>query len=270
MNRLKRTIFFLVILLSFFSGISVMADDLKIITPYWGTEENTYQNNQYGLNLKDSQTMKGLYLQSIDTERYQWNLFIYRTENINYADLTGVNFIWDCYYGKDTNDKNAVGIGINYLHLDLAGKNVPTSIGALNGFALDQDTSSLYVRFGKYYNHALDDLNWTLMPWLGGQMDHSEGDGLVDPSGHGTITFKVNEDQYYWIAGLNFKADFRHFLQFEAKHTITFNHDDYFHKNTAMINLFVNPNWGLSYRYNNQETACGNDKYHILGLAVLF
>jgi hypothetical protein len=41
MNRLKRTIFFLVILLSFFSGISVMADDLKIITPYWGIEENT-------------------------------------------------------------------------------------------------------------------------------------------------------------------------------------------------------------------------------------
>ena len=84
--------------------------------------------------------MKGLYLQSINPERYQWNLFIYRTENINYADLTGANFIYDCYYGRDTNVKNAVGMGINYLHLDLAGKNAATSMGTLNGFNLDQDT----------------------------------------------------------------------------------------------------------------------------------
>jgi hypothetical protein len=269
MDQIKKLVF-LIILLSSCSGMPVMAEDLKIVTPYWGTEENTYQSNQYGLNLKDSQTMKGLYLQSIDTGRYQWNLFIYRTENINYADLTGVNFICDIYYGKDNNAKNAIGMGINYLHLDLAGKNVPTSMGILNGFNLAQDTSSFYVRFGKYYKQALANLDWTLMPWFGGQTDHSEGDGWVDPSGHGTIPFKINENQYYWIAGLNFKADYHHFLQVEAKHTITFNHNDYFQKNTAMMNLFLNSHWGLSYRYNDQETASGNDKYHIFGLAVLF
>jgi hypothetical protein len=73
MNLLKKQIV-LVILLSFFCEIPVMAADLKIITPYWGIEENTFQNN--GLKLKDSQEMKGLFIQSINPEKYQWNLFI--------------------------------------------------------------------------------------------------------------------------------------------------------------------------------------------------
>jgi hypothetical protein len=265
----KKTIF-LTIFFAFFSVSPVLAEDFKIITPYGGMEENTYQNNQYGLNLKDSQAMKGLYLQSIDTEKYQWNLFIYQTENINYADLSGVNFIYDYYFGKDTNVKNVIGIGVNYLQLDLAGKNIPTSAGSLDGFNLDQDTASLYLRIGKYYSHGQANLNLTLMPWIGGQLDHSEGDGLVDLPGPGSIAFKVNEDHYSWIAGLNLKTSFYHFLQLEAKHTITFNHDDYFHKNTAMVNIFLNKNWGLSYRYNYQETAAGNDSYRILGLAALF
>jgi hypothetical protein len=160
-------------------------------------------------------------------------------------------------------------MGMNYLHLDLAGENIPTSTGVLNRFNLDQDTSSLYLRFGKYYSHNQAPLGWSLMPWLGGQADYSKGDGLADPPGPVVKKFKINEDHYYWIAGLNFKADFRHFLQVEAKHTITFNNDDYFHKNSAMINLFLNPTWGFSYRYNDQETAAGKDNYQILGLAVL-
>lgn len=93
---------------------------------------------------------------------------------------------------------------------------------------------------------------------------------MVDFPGPGSVAFKANDDQYYWITGLNLKAEFHHFLQLEAKHTITFNRDDYFHKNTAMVNLFLNKNWGLSYRYNDQETTAGKDVYNIFGVAAVF
>jgi hypothetical protein len=174
MNPFKK-IMFLVVLGSFLSAVPALAADFKIVTPYWGMEDNTYQDNQYGLSLKDSQPMKGFYLQSIDTERYQWNLFIYQTENINYAGLLGANFIYDYYFGKDARNKNVVGIGLNYLQLDLDGRNIPTSTGVLDRFNLDQDTSSLYLRIGKYYNHNQTRFNWSAMPWFGGQWDHSKG-----------------------------------------------------------------------------------------------
>ncbi len=259
-------------LLTILWATPAMAEQITIVTPYWGMEENTYQNDEYGLKLKDTQATKGLYLQSIDTEKYQWNLFLYRTSDINDSDLTGANFIYDYYFAADAKGKNAVGVGVNYLQLDLSGKNLPL-IGSpmpLPGFDLDLDVASLYLRAGRYFNYDAGSFQGTVFPWVGGQLDHQTGDGLADYPGPGFAAFKIDDDQYSWIAGLNFKATYHHFLQLDAKHTVTYNHDGYYNKDTAMVNLFFNQRWGLSYRYNYQETSVGNDRYHLFGVAMVF
>lgn len=214
MNYLKNLTMAIALCLGMITA-PVLAADLKIGTLYWGTEENTYRNEAYGVEMNDSQPTNGLYLQSINPEKYQWNLFVYRTQDINASDLLGANFIYDHYFGVDDHAKNVIGVGANYLQMDLDGTGILTSLGALDAFKLDQDITSLYVRIGRSYNYGENQLRFTVMPWAGGQWDQSRGKGLVDFPGPGSVRFEIDEDGYSWIGGVNLKADYHHFLQVE-------------------------------------------------------
>ncbi|HNS32663.1 MAG TPA: hypothetical protein PKN36_06775 [bacterium] len=266
---MKKSIWLCFLLVCTFS-FDIPAENLTIVTPYFGTEENSYINSDYKLHIKDSAVMKGLYLQSIDTSKYQCNLFLYRTDNINYSDIKGVNFIYDYYFGRKSNSKNMVGAGINYMKLDMAGTHVPTSLGDLDAFDCSMDTYSLYMRAGRYIGYDKGNIRWTLMPWIGGQMDISDGKGLVDYPGPGSAPFNIDSKDYYWITGLKVKAALHHFIQVEAKHTLTFNSEDSYNKTTVMVNVFMTKNIGFSYRYNRQETCSGKDIYNIFGIAAVF
>ena len=265
-----KNLIFPIFFLLFFDCVRVSAGNITVIAPYYGTENNTYVNSEYGLNLEDSAAFKGLYLQSVNPEKHQWNLFLYRTDNINYSDLNGFNFICDYYFGKSHGSKNVAGVGMNYLKLDMKGEQVPTAGGPLDAFDLDMDICSFYARVGKYYNYDRGKFNFRFMPWAGGQLNHSRGKGTVDYPGPGKASFKIDNNRYYWITGLNFKADYCHFLQFEAKHCITFDQNDFYHKTTVMVNVFLTRNLGLSYRYNHQETCAGKDSYNLFGIAAVF
>jgi len=61
MSFYKMTIYGIVMVLLFI-GTPVSAETLTIVTPYYGTEENTYIDNSYGLKLKDAQNTKGLFV----------------------------------------------------------------------------------------------------------------------------------------------------------------------------------------------------------------
>ena len=266
-RRLTLTVAALVALLG---SSPALAERITIVTPYCGMEENTYLDDQYGLRLEDSALLKGLYLQAIDTDRYQWNLFVYQTSDINYSDLLGFNFIYDRYFGKSARTQNVAGVGLNYLTVDLAGEHVPTAYGPLDALTLDMDTLSLYARVGRYYRREQGGFRWTALPWVGGQWDHSTGDGLADYPGPGSAAFKIDEDRCYAIAGLNLKADYRHFLQAEVKHPLTFDRNDCYHKTVVMVNFFMTRNVGLSYRYCRQGMRDGRDSYSLFGLAMVF
>lgn len=154
--------------------------------------------------------------------------------------------------------------------MDLDGTNGLTASGSLDALEIEQNILSMYVRTGRYYNYEPDKLHLTLMPWIGGQFDQSHGSGLVDFPGPGYTTFDIDEEQISWIAGVNFKINYHHFLQVEVKPSITYHDGEYFQKRSAMVNLFFTRNVGLSYRYNYHETSSGEDSYNIFGVAVTF
>lgn len=243
---------------------------VTVVTPYLGVEKNIYRNRDYGLNLADSATMKGLYVQSVQPGRRQWNCFFYRTADINYSELSGVHAIYDHYFGRSEGRRNVAGIGANYLRLDGAGRQVPTATGILDGFSLSLDTLSLYARAGRNYDLDRARTRWSVMPWAGFQYDRTRGSGLVDFPGPGTAAFTVDSDRHYLITGLNLKAVIHHFLHLELKHNLTLDRDDTFHKTSAMANIFFTRHLGLSWRYNRQETTVGRDRYHLFGAAVVF
>lgn len=69
---------------------------------------------------------------------------------------------------------------------------------------------------------------------------------------------------------MNFKMNFQHFLQIEAKPGITFLDGESYWKKSAMVNVFLTKNIGVSYRYDYHENSSGKDSLSIFGVAVVF
>ncbi|MCK9265414.1 hypothetical protein M0P98_00765 [bacterium] len=264
-----KNIFKFVLTVIILSVTMCSAERINILTPYFGVEKNTFVYKKYNVSLEDSSNMKGIFFQSVDTKKYQYNLYLFLTENINYSDLKGINFVYDHYFTSNSKNKNVLGAGVNFLNLNLDGKNVPVTMGTLDGFKLDMDVYSLFFRAGRSYATEGKKLNLTMMPWAGVQMDKIRGNGFVDYPGPGEAFFDVVQDEYYGIVGIKLMADYCHFIQGELKYNITFN-DEYYHKVAAMLNLFFSRSLGLSYRFSYQETSVGKDVYNIFGVAVMF
>jgi hypothetical protein len=248
----------------------VLGESFTIVTPYYGIEDNTMEYGKYGVELEDSAPMKGLYLQNVNPDKFQWNLFLYRTEHINYSDLWGFNFIYDYYFGTHDNIKNVIGLGMNYLDNNLMGEDVPTKFGKLPAMQMDFSVTSYYLRIGRYYDFGNDQLHCSVLPWAGWEWDRTDGEGFVAISPRYSVKFPMDDEQSTLLVGLNFKMTFHHFLQAELKHSVVCDHDDYLNRSSAMVNLFFTKNIGLSYRYNRQELAMGTDEHSMLGIAVVF
>ena len=248
-----------------------LGEDFTIVTPYWGIEENTFVNEEFSLKLKDSQPIYGLFIQQINPEKYQWNLFLYRSENINYSDIQGLNFIYDHYFGVDTRNKKVVGLGLNYFQMDLSGENLPWGNRKLDGMEIDMQVFSPYVRVGKYYHFGEDKLRGSILPWVGGQWDITRGTGRVDLQGPMKgINFELDDDQFSWLAGLNLRMNIHHFIQMELKHSVAYHSGDFSDKSSVAVNFFLSRQVALSYRYSYLETAVGKDSYNMVGVAVVF
>ncbi len=243
-------------------------DTIRIITPYIGYIKNIYENPEQNLNLDDSSLLKGLYVQWINTERFQWNTFIYQSSDINYSTLWGGHFIFDYYVGKREGGKYLIGAGVELIRLDMdAGNN----ISGLSNFQLVNNIFIPYLRVGKYFLFGRDILRFSFLPWAGIQPQWIRGDLSFDiPFPPFAVKDDIKEQDVFALAGINTKATFFHFLEIEGKYRAAFNSADYLSTVSSMVNLYFTRHWGLSYRYKYMETTSGVDSYHIGGIAFIF
>lgn len=244
------------------------ADNFRIITPYLGYIKNVYENPDQNLNLDDSSLLKGLYFQWVNTDRYQWNTFIYQSSDINYSTLWGGHFIFDYYLGKREGGKYLIGAGVELICLDMdAGNN----ISGLSNFQLTNNIFIPYLRVGKYFLFNRDALRLSFLPWAGIQPQWVRGDLSFDiPSPPFAIQEDIKEDDFFALAGFNVKATFFHFLEIQGKYRAAINVADYFSTVSGMMNLYFTLHWGLSYRYKYMENTSGSDSYHIGGPVFVF
>jgi len=245
------------------------AKDIRIITPYLGSIRNVYESEEHGLDLNDSSLLKGLYFQWINPERFQWNVFIYQSSDINYSTLWGGHFIFDYYFGKGDRGKNVIGVGIEFIGLDM---DAGDSISGLSDFKLKNTIIIPYLRAGRYFTFGTDTMSVTLLPWVGVQPELVRGDISFITGGPSPtpVSKDIRDDALYALAGLNAKTVIMHFFEVEVKYKATFNRDDYFSTLSAMTNLYLSRHWGISYRFKFMETSSGSDTYHIGGVAFLF
>jgi hypothetical protein len=245
------------------------ARDIRIITPYLGSIRNVYKNDEYRLDLKDSSLLKGLYVQWINTERFQWNLFVYQSSDINYSTLWGGHFIFDYYFGGRGRAKYVAGAGLEIISLDM---DAGSHIDGLSDFKLENSIYIPYLRFGRYFPFDLPAVSLTLLPWAGLQPQFVRGNVSFNFGGPfpPPVDAEIEENDLYALAGLNARAVVMHFLELEAKYHAAFGAGEYLSTVSTMVNFYLSRRLGLSYRFKFMETGSGSDSYHIGGIAIIF
>jgi len=268
----------IILIISLLSASFIYAKTIRVITPYLGTVANnmnrTVEGSPSELKLEDDSLFKGLYVQMINPDKYQWNAFIYNSEDLNYSSLWGTHFIYDYYLGVKEKSKYVIGAGFEFLKMNTeTDKIVPFS-----NFELSQNIYAPYLRAGKYFYLGNDKIKYSVMPWLGMEADMINGDieFTIPPfpplMQEMTISDNVDEDTFYALAGVNFKATFYHFIDLKLKYhgKLDLDENEYYSVCSSMLNIYFSRNWGISYRAKYMKNAQMENTYHIGGIVYAF
>ena len=288
---MKKTIVIFIVSLLVVSSMN--ADVIRVVTPYLGTINNdmsrtmTHGEQSFDLKFNDDSLFKGLYFQCINPDKYQWNAFVYNSEDLNYSSLWGTHFIFDYYLGVKESSKYVIGAGIEYLKMSTDVDSLSFSTGApppapqtsaINDFGLSQNIYAPYVRAGKYFYLGNDKIKYSFMPWIGAEADVIKGDiDFIIPSMYPgmpdvNVEDSVDDDSYYALAGLNFKATFYHFIDLKLKYhcKVDLQESNTYDVVSSMLNIYFNRSWGISYRGKYMKGAEMENIYHIGGVVYAF
>jgi hypothetical protein len=270
---MKKAMVLLVVIVLGSASAAAQARDVRIAVPYLGVITNVYEDAEKNLDLEETGLLAGFFFQWVNPEKYQWNAFVYHSPDINYSSIWGGHFIFDYYFAEDRLGKYLVGAGIELIQIDMDAGN---SIVPLQNFTLTNTVTVPYVRAGKYFNFRAGPAGISVLPWAGIQPEFYTGDLEFSavfgppPTPPTLVKESFDESDWYGIAGLNLKVNLFRFLDIEGKYQGTFNGDDYRSAWSALVNLFLNRSFGLSYRFKYMETSSGSDLYHLAGVAFVF
>ena len=285
-NKRERNVKKVIVILavSFLFVSSIYAETIRVITPYLGTINNDISRemeipgDSFELKLKDDSLFKGLFYQTINPDKYQWNVFVYNSEDLNYSSLWGTHFIFDYYLGVNENSKYVVGAGMEFLKMDTETESLAFDIGMvfdlnINNFKLSQNIYAPFLRGGKYFYLGDDKIKYSFMPWLGMEADIIKGDiGFTIPGMPFPVAEDIDDDSFYALAGLNFKATFYHFIDLKLKYhcKVDLQENDTYDVASGMLNIYFNRSWGISYRAKYIKSAEMENIYHIGGIIYAF
>ncbi|MBN1781849.1 hypothetical protein JW948_12030 [bacterium] len=255
-------------------AMGLHAADFRIVTPYAGSISNRLAVENMD-DMKDTALMHGLYFQWVNPARYQWNVFLYQSRNINESDIFGSHFIFDYYVtGLPMTGKFVIGAGLDYIRIRTDGD----VSAALSNFCMTNAVYAPYFRLGRYLNTGSSAMKNELLVWTGYERDIIRGDIRFDmqppvPQMPAISVDDVIESDYdYALLGLNIKSTFHHFLELSAKYyrKVSLNGNPHLNTFSGMVNCYLNRHWGLSYRFKYMEVSVSTNTYHIGGIAYIF
>jgi len=246
------------------------AETVRIIAPYIGSITHKFENSAYNLNLKDTGEMDGIYVQWINTEKFQANAFYYGAPNINFSDVTGLHLNFDYYLKPAKAGKWVIGAGLEDLEIDMsAGRN----IAGLKSFDMDNDVLFYFARAGRYFYYKKGLLDASLLPYAGYAHEKVSGEirleRLFGPFPR-TSTIEIGENDDHPLAGVNVNATFAHFLDLQAKWMGRFKDEETLNEYSLLFNLYLSRHWGLSYRYKTMEYGSSSATYNLGGVVYCF
>jgi hypothetical protein len=256
------------LLLGSIIATTARAETIRIVTPYIGALKNTYVEEEQGIDLEDTGFLTGVYLQWINTKRFQTNFFLYGSSNVNYSNIWGFHFLFDWYYDVQENQKNVIGIGTEYIRINM---NAGDAFVPLTDFTLTNNVITPFIRAGRYFYFGPQTFRSYLLPWFGIEYDMVRGDvSFVPPVPPMTRTADIRADYLFGLVGLKFKTVIYRFIDFELKSSVAFNADEVLPRFAGMFNIYLGRHWGLSYRFLFNQNISGSNLYNVVGIAIVF
>ncbi len=247
------------------------AESMWIITPYLGTLNN--QLNMDDNPLEDSALMTGLYVQSVNADKYQWNTFVYGSKDINESNLLGTHFIYDKYLNPVESGKWAIGAGFDWIQI----KTEANVLGMLQDFNMTNNIYAPYLRAGRYINFGNKNIKHSALIWAGYEQDILKGDIAFNMPSFApgmppqSVNTSLDDTYHYALTGIAFSSTLYHFIQIKFKYHIKtdLNHDKIHDQISALVNIFASRKIGISYRYKYMEQVIGKNTYHIGGITFV-
>lgn len=278
-NLTKRHIAALPLALALFllaSAFPARAEDIRIVAPYVGSLTDVYKDDSHQLDLKDTGLITGLYFQWINTERYQWNAFLYYAPEVNYTKVIGGHFIFDYYVGPDWHGKFVLGAGLEAMRNKM---DAGSHIEGLSAFDMDYTVWTPYLRAGKYFKTEVGPAELSLLPWAGieplwirGDLSQTVDLSAVHMPDMELPTISMDAFHLYSIAGANLRIMLFHFVDLEGKYQATYGSWHAYSTVNAIANVFFRRDMAFTYRYKYMQSleGTGSDSYHFFGLAYIF
>ena len=244
------------------------SEDIRVACPYVGFLTNKTIDAKNHLNLKDGALMEGVFFQWINPEKYQWNVFIYGSKDINYSDIWGGNAIADYYMKINDHSKWVLGAGTEYMLISMgAGPKL-----GLDNLEMSNNVLAPYLRFGWQRKISTGKNSVSVFPWAGIEYEKVFGTITVDPPGPFPPPIKsdIKDAHTYAMTGLTLKLSAMHIFDVDAKYYAAYNAHNLYNVASGNVNAFLTRHLALSYRLKYMETSEGWDLYNMAGIAFVF
>jgi hypothetical protein len=262
-------------LVIFIFAAVIHAGSIRVFTPYAGSLKNELSVENMAA-LKESAFLGGLYFQWINPDIYQWNVFLYRSDHINYSNIFGSHFIIDYTIPyRPLGQKVLIGTGFDYIQIDTEGEVSPV----LSDFQMKNRVYAPYIRGGWNPDFGNSEKRVSMLLWAGLEKDLIRGDMEFQtyvPPGMGRpsliVKEKIENDETYALLGLNTKLVLYHFFEITAKYyrKYSFENNKDLNNFSAMCNLYLSRHWGLSYQDKYMEVSVSTNVYQMGGIAFIF
>ncbi len=247
------------------------APRVRIAAAYGGVLTNTYEDGRVALS--GSGALGGLYLQWIEPDYFQTNLFVYYAPSVNESRVFGLHLNGDAYFFSGDWGSLVAGLDVEDLFVNMDAKD---SIAGLSSFTLENNTLAIMGRAGVRVRFApLEGLKLVVFPYVGVMHQRDTGEITRDPLGDPdfdppAVTSSIEESQNSFAGGLNLTAKVGHLGEVTLKYLGHLDEDELRSIYTAELKVFVHRSAVVSYQFKDMEMSFGSNRYHLLGAGYVF
>jgi hypothetical protein len=248
------------------------SEQIRVATVNGGVITNTYKNTKYDLSLKDSGMMTGLYLQWINTKRFQVNFFGYYAPDVNYSRVFGYHANGDVYYLNNYTGSFVTGLDFEGLNINM---DAGDHISGLEKFTMKNKVLFMMMRAGyKFKVNSSGNVSLSLFPYAGATRESVWGNIVLNPSGPPAYTpemkIDISDHENFLSWGVNLSVKLFHFTEFTGKYLARQKDGGRLDSFSFQTNLYLPWNVAVSYQYKNMDLTSGKDIYHLFGVGMYF
>lgn len=257
--------------------------DSMLITAVYGGAVTNKAAFSYGTNgketgtIKDTGFMTGLYLQWLQPDFYQANIFLYGAPDVNYSRVLGLHTNADGYFLNGSWGSLVGGVDFEDINIRMRAGSHLSSYGYSN-MTLDNNVLFMMARAGARFRiQPLDVLSCTIFPYAGITRETVNGKTTYDLSDqhvpaayrHGNQSFSDNENYFSWGTNVTFRAF--HFVELTAKYLGRAKKGNYMNSVTGQAQVYLNRSFGFTWQTKYMDIdKKAYDLYNLFGISMIF